>query len=39
LFFVVVTIVTNMGFEFNTRPQQDIVLPQTTTRHISILIG
>ena len=31
--------VTKMGFEFYTRPQQDIVLPQTTTRHISILIG
>jgi len=25
--------------EFYTRPQQEIVLPQTTTRHISILIG
>ena len=31
--------VTNMGFEFYTRPQQGIVLPQTTTIHISILIG
>jgi len=31
--------VTNMGFEFYTRPQQDIVLPQTTARYISILIG
>ena len=28
-----------MGFEFYTRPQQDTALPQTTTRHISMLIG
>jgi len=28
-----------MGFEIYTRPQQDIVLHQTTRRHISILIG
>ena len=27
-----------MGFDFYTRPQRDIVLPETTTRHISILL-
>ena len=36
---IYIACVTNMGFEFYTRPQQDIVLHQTTTRPIPILIG